>query len=767
MAVWKSLEIQVPGKDLLEPARSVLETLVVYLEILKALLDTIQAALVDFGNPIRALVEALIKMIEELILSLMATGAHGYFDVPDLAKDPQFAGYLGGWPAFLTRFEASLNDAQDYNRPQPRQGSTTSGFVLMVTEGPDPLAMYYKLKALLEFFGKSFEMPRLLAPTNFEAFPVGSSGDPITALAKLFSDGPIKAIELKWDLPTSQSVGDPGFTDMIAKTVGEFVPPAFLIERATIRPVQMVDGSKDPSLKTVSAAADAGDLDLAFMTSNDETTVGQVVKLDPTGFGDPRAPTKFVLRKAPLVDSYGEPFIKFNHYFVVDAASLTSIAGQSGTYRWIDSDVEEGLTYWYRVRAFHGTLAYSESSKMIQFKQAVASTEQGRKILEWPSADGGKILMGQASGILEATVPTTISSAEFDVMDLVARTFTLAYSLDFHAPSNYNAPGAWTSDGYPATGVPSSAYGQGTLENYADSISSYRALHDIDLAKRLGPLNQGQAEALTLEQEQTAADYGIPLSRLQSGKGVQLPIQKKTVLKQSARMTHNVVMAMMQQGTTGANPFRDLLEGSWPRPLNQGEQQYTNLKDMIEKLTWVDEYGQTNLETQERLIQAYDSLGVRANLQVVTDYLKGLALSGVPKNWVSIVPLRDIVPWCGQLIYDLLAKIDALLAAFSGVMSEISSFIELLERKIQALEDFLQYLIEILNFVESLQFDVYLLNAQGISGGTQDWMNIIRGAGGTPPNSNPAYYTAGVAFAYAATDPTAFVKAFGTIFGGA
>lgn len=735
MAVWKSLELQIPGKDLLEPARNVLETLVIYLEVLKAILDTIKVFLADFGNPIKALVEALIKLIEELLLSLLTSGAFGYFDIPDLTRDPGFVGYKGGYPAFLNRFSASLFDQQDYNRPQPRQGSTSSGFVLMVVESPDAYLMFLQLKALLNFFGKSFELPRLKAPANAQALPVGNSGDPITALAKLFTDGPIKALELKWTLASTQEVPNPGFTDLLTKAVSEMVPPNFLIERATVRPVQQVDVSENPDLKFVTSTDEAGNIDLGAMASTAEEHVGVLTKLDPTGFTDSSSVTHQLLRRAPVLDSYGEPFIKFNRYYILDSVSLSSLLGELGTYRWIDTDVKEGVTYWYRIRAFRGSLDYDATSKMIKWQQVVPSNEQGRKILEWPSADN-EVVMGHCTGILQASVPTVVSSAVFDVMDLVQRTFLLAYCLDFQAPQTYPD---WTFDGLPQAPTPANAVGLGSVAGLAGDVENYRAKSDIDFLKLEGPVYRG-------------AD-------------IRLPIQLKDLNKQASRITHNVVVAMMGQGTTGATPFRNLLEGPMPKALNQGEELYPNLKAMIKVMTYMDEDGNTTVPTQLALVGGYYSVGVRANLQVAIDYLRGLALGGVEKNWISVVPLRDIIPWCGQLIYDLLGKIEALLAAFSGVMKEISNFIDLLERKIQALEDFLAYLIRILNFVEALQFDAYFLGVKGLNTGPQGWIDAIKLAGGTPPNSNPANYAAGISFAYSAVNPVAFEKAFGIIFG--
>lgn len=117
------------------------------------------------------------------------------------------------------------------------------------------------------------------------------------------------------------------------------------------------------------------------------------------------------------------------------------------------------------------------------------------------------------------------------------------------------------------------------------------------------------------------------------------------------------------------------------------------------------------------------------------------------------------------MIYDLLAKVQALLDAFKGVFDEINAFIALLERKIQALERFLEFLINILNLIESLQIGAYMLIAFDLSD-TTSWVSTIDTAGGTPPPRNPGGYSAGIAFAYSGTDVVAFKTAFSLIFGG-
>ena len=107
--------------------------------------------------------------------------------------------------------------------------------------------------------------------------------------------------------------------------------------------------------------------------------------------------------------------------------------------------------------------------------------------------------------------------------------------------------------------------------------------------------------------------------------------------------------------------------------------------------------------------------------------------------------------------------IQKLLAAFQGVIDEIKAFIDLLIRKIDAMERFIEFIIQILNFIDGLQVGAYILNASGISGNAGDWANIIDTAGNPPPK-RPGGYSAGVGLAYVATNAAAFEAAFKLIF---
>jgi hypothetical protein len=746
MADWQSFVIQVPGKDFLEPVREILETLLIVLEILKAILETIKIFLIDFGNPLIALLEALIKLIEELFEALKQSGFFMYVDVPNPIEDPNFDQMRGGFDAFTTRFKASLFDVKDFNRPQPR-GSNRGGFVILMVDASTPWRLIQLIKRLLAFFGKGFDAPQYEAPENFKVIPVGDSGDPILAAAKVFSDGPIETIQLQWTLPSTQESADPGFSDVLMKVWTEFVPPSFLIERSV-------------DVNPASRRIDVGDL----------TTDGSVgiVEFDrETGVEYP--PGSQVTRKETLLDDSGEPMIKFETYDIVGAP--TQILGQLGKFRYLDNNVEVDKDYYYRVRAFIGDLDFSGgsgglSSGKIHFNTDIeqnGSRFSGNTIipsLKWPDTDGDGVTMGKPTGILKARIPPDMG--EFDVIEVLKAVFKTAFSLGFHEqpPLGVDGTSIWKfkDNGEPFDdATPGSAVGKGSLTNVSGMVSGWESASILSF----------MAEFDTIPDAYTVDPIsGIP---------PEMPWTRFLVVRQSARLADAVATAMMQIGADVLYSFRDLML-SLPRgTINSPKlDDLTTLNDVVFQITEVEETGEVfgaftdtaTLDAVFAYLGGYGNATLRLSVLDVINFIKSFTLGGVPPDWISIVPLRDIIPWSGSFLYDLLDKIRALIDAFNGIMQEIIAFIDLLIRKIEVLEAFIQFLIELLNFIESLEIGAYLLSVPQVDGTAAAWVNAVDSAGGIRPPTGPGGYSAGVALAYVAPNIDAFVAAFSIIFGG-
>lgn len=740
---WKSFTIQVPGKDFLEPVRNALETLLVYLEILKAILETIKAFLTDFGNPIRALVEALIKLIEELFLALKQSGFFMYIDVPDpIRGSSNFDLVRGGFPAFKERFNGSLYDSKDFNRPQPRPGSNKGGFVILMVDATSVYQLLAKLLRLLKFFGKGFEAPRYLAPENFRVIPVGASGDPILAAANVFTDGPIEAIQLQWTLPTTQEASDPGFGDVLQKVWSEFSPPNFLIERSSSNPM-----AEKIDISDLNSAGSRG-----------------IVEFDrPTNF---EVNGQKTTRREVLRDDHGEVVVKFESVRVIPAA--TAVLGFLGRYRFIDTDVEVNTDYYYRVRAFSGELdvgttpfipggyAINYPDTLDQLNKERAGSNTTTPTMKWPSKDADDVIMGQPTSVVKGRLPTPVG--DFDAVEVLNRLFQTAFSLDFHL--EVPAGSTFDSNGVPTGLTTVTAIGKGSLTNQTGILAAFESL------PLLGPL----ADAETLNESwQTDPVTGLK---------PEMPWTTFNVRRQSARLADAVVTAMLDLDSSVVLGLRDLMRGPLPRgPINVPYlEDKTDLEDVVFQFTEITTVEDSplgdiiptisaTLPSVNSYVFGYTNQSLRLNILEVIRYIKNFTLGGVPPDWISVVPLRDIIPWAGSFLYDLLDKIQALLDAFSGVIEEIKNFIDLLIKKIDTLEEFIKFLIEILNFIESLQIGAYVLSVPEVSGSVANWAAEVNNAGGNIPPSGPGGYSAGIAMAYVAPDIAAFKNAFSLIFG--
>lgn len=721
---WESLAIQIPGQDLLEGARAAMEALMVYLEVLKAILETVKVFLVDFGNPIKALVEALLQLVIDLFESLRRTGLYGWFDVPNPLVDPNFNRFVGGFQAFISRFKAGLYDARDPNRPQPVSGATNGGFLIIVADAEEPLALMRYMEVLMRFFGKEFTTPEYLAPANFKVLPVGAAGDPILAVTKVFQLQP-KQIAVEWSLPPATSPGDPGFSDLIQSASTNFVPPRFLIEKSEVNPA-------------------VGEVDVSQLS--EATATGQVVMSQRTHFRE-RGTGPFLARKVRLNDQYGNPFIKFQKYIVVDATheTATFLLGQLGTFRYIDSEVEQNKTYYYRVRAYSGALAVSGTS--LTFEPPKTNVIDQNPYIEWPASDSNdKPVMGRASPIAPIMIPTYPD--KFDVIETLKRLFQTAFSLNFHLPMPKGAK--FDADGVAIEPTQNSDVGKGSLTALAGPLTSFQAI----------PLIGDSVSRIT---DVTAAFQRDPATGLLP----EAPWNDSRVVRNSARLANIVAGAMLQANAAVA--FKSLMEGAFPKGTPPTDAiTATSIADMVFRITAVQDpqaAGQKAVQDAGVLYSdVFADPTVRLNVLAAADFCKAFTLIGASPDWIQVSVLRDIAPWSGQLIYELLAKMQALTDAYAGVMAELKAFIDLIVAKIDTLERFLQYLISILDFVEGLSLGFYVLNVPETSGGVGEWVSLIDNAGGTPPPSGPGGYTGGVGIAYVAPDVTPYATALGLIF---
>lgn len=726
---WELYKITVPGKDVFEKVREVLETLLIYLEVLKAILETIKKFLVDFGNPIRALVEALIQLLRQLVEALRQTGLYGYFDVPRPDLDPNLTFHRGGFDNFITRLKGSLYDPKDPNRPQPVSWFNRGGMLVLMLDGTSPAHLLALVRMLLRFFGKEAELPRYEAPANFKLLPIGSGGDPILDVASIFSDS-IEAVAVEWSLPTTQDVADPGFVDMVSKVASEFVPPKFLIEKTEVSP----------------------NVEIEEADIQDPEKVGLVMVEQQTAYERVGAPGSYLTRRLKLRDIFGEPFVKFRHYYVIDSDDATFWLGQLGTYRWVDTDVQFGHQYFYRVRAFSGSISIDEVKHELEFRPPEILWPFNRKVFWYPSPQAtrwpmGDLIVGKPTEIKSVRVPDA-PLTDFDVIQNLKWLFQMAISLDFHREPPTDENGQITStfdkDGFPTGTTANSEIGRGSIAEQAAFL--------------------GLQFVFQLDEMQTPSPI--------TGQLPDFPWQKFTVRRTAARLALLVGPAIQQAGAL--HQFRDLMLGAFPRGpfpdvggVTIGSPNMTSVFMAMLPQRPIDpqDPDPTKAVHATTYQTAYGNAVFRLNVLYLVRWIKSFTLGGAPEDWRSIALLRDIIPWSGDILYAILDVIDALLKAFQGVIEEIKAFIDLLIRKIESLERFIEFLISILDIIESLEIGFYLLNVGETTTGVEGWIQAIDSADTAElPPSGPSHYSAGVALAYVSFDTDAVREAFDLIF---
>ncbi len=406
-------------------------------------------------------------------------------------------------------------------------------------------------------------------------------------------------------------------------------------------------------------------------------------------------------------------------------------------------------TYYYRVRPYSGELAIDSNGQLIDPATSVdklssgVSTNSSSKFFKYPSTSD-EVVLGKPTGIISTKIPTT---PDFDVIKTLRNVFETAFSLDFHLELPKDA--LFDSSGAPIGGTPPAYVGRGSLFNQAGMLAAFQSVAILDYFAQFETVGAALGDS----------NQVVP---------VDMPWTRFNVLRQSYRLTDAVTSAMLQNGPDAVQTFRDFMKGPLPRGPIDTQKNLAGLTDLsaiVAAFTTTDENGKVDAQGVETFIQAYEDVPLRQNLLVVIQFLQSFTLGGSPVDWISIQPLRDIIPWSGQFLYDLLDKIQGLVDAFNGTMDEIKDFIDLIERKIDALERFIEFLIEILSFIESLEFSVFLLAASGISGDAFEWASIIDNAGGTKPSNNPGGYSAGIGLAYVAPDISAIGAAFSIIFG--
>lgn len=172
LGTWKQVALQPP--DFLGPVKSAVDglfgTLQQGLSLLSSVLDFVKNFIPNLVDPVQAVIDKILKAIEDLLADLRQTGLyiHGDFYLLD---GPDYRDLLGGYAGYEQRMIARLLDRTDPNRPNLGPSSPAVAVFLYVNVDIDAIMDLVKfIEAVKGVFSLRRPKPRGLGvPINLQA----------------------------------------------------------------------------------------------------------------------------------------------------------------------------------------------------------------------------------------------------------------------------------------------------------------------------------------------------------------------------------------------------------------------------------------------------------------------------------------------------------------------------------------------------------------------------------------------------------------------
>lgn len=184
-----------------EGSDAIFEVISFTFDLINTFLDFIASLLIDFTNPLKPIIEAIIALLEGFVEDLRNLGLYITFD--DFKREELAEKMLGGYPAFEQRLIKKLLKNSDQTRPNftPQ----TKVFAISLFVGADAsgikriLDAYGQLKKLFTTNTPPSSKPK--APNNVEAVFYNNVVGEIELPSEYKPDG----IRVKWKLPPPAS----------------------------------------------------------------------------------------------------------------------------------------------------------------------------------------------------------------------------------------------------------------------------------------------------------------------------------------------------------------------------------------------------------------------------------------------------------------------------------------------------------------------------------------------------------------------------------
>ena len=722
---WSSLKIHIdPFGALKPPLKSMLSLLEAIEKVLEALLALIKAFMLDLLNPLRAIIALLLAAIRTIINQIRATGISMLLVRPDFRQSDLrivFNSVSGGYRAFETKVIGKFYDSADLFRPTYTSGMYVAMLILYIgAESPGNLMA--EILALLDLIKHPMDDIGIAAPVKLTVSTPSASGDPAAQFWKLFEPSAAgQSLVLEWKMPTSASgIGSPTLVGQIAASLPSWnLGQKFIVERTT---------DDKPSGDPVYAKLDS---------KTQGVRVASVVKR----YNVPSVSSKIVVK-----ERNGGAYRFFKTRKKVDDS--TYLGGLTGTYRYIDTQLEEGKAYYYRVRAYMGNLdsAYVDNDNIKTAEDAAKKLIKQDQKNGWVINYGKKVVMGRPSAVVRGYVPPQVSTDEiFQMYRDMANAAIAGLLLNFELP-------------YPSAKDSAAIIEQKTGWGTLSAVS--------------GPIGWLKVDAPMAHQFVQNFFVKTTVRRLVNPVLEKL-LKQRQLFKRLAKMWAAGVVETVQKilGQVGYDILPDGSE-TWNSEVLSSWGLFGLRGDITdEKNAQISAY----LDTESADAYSTKALGtyqgpmpikfggkwinVSAQERVdLADFLR-LALSVMDQSgkylqWYSVT-IGDLFPSILPFIFDFEQWILALLKAIESALKEITDIIEALLQRVRDLEQLLRAILAILEML-NIELTVSVLGMTG-SNGVEDLVQGIL-TSENKPGDKPFGLHSGYIFTAGGPGP-GFVKA--------
>jgi hypothetical protein len=666
---WENAQLNLePLKELNPPIKVVLTALQVAEAVLEGVLDILKSVMLAFDNPLNAVVSLLLAAIRLIINQIRATGFAVLFVLPDFSRaSPSsiLASVSGAYPEFEKKVVYKLQDTSDLFRPDYPEGSSVAMGILYI--GADtPGDLLGNIFALVSFFSSdSLNIRNFLpAPTNVKVSPVSESTDPVSTFLEVgriavrtFTQAGngkfLPSLVVEWSIPSTVSGSSaPGFLNPFIALAASFSFPYFMIERTTV-----------PNGKSIDIKVDT-------------PTAGNNIEVIQSRYGNIKNKNTRVLR-----DSDGiTPFRYFEDKFIVETARLVQ-GGFTNVYRYEDTTVKPGITYYYRVRAFYGNpsnyVAAKEGSYIAENLDLIKISGNTPIMKYGPSyINGVGVLMGKSSSVAAGVAPTSVLGSSVNPYVDFYNALLCGFLLNMELPPAFPEDSDYTRQ---------QKTGWGSLSSAGSVIVSYKLAFKTNLKFQESPLVKAAVRRMVnsvinsfYNNPAAAADVYEALKPLKFK--IESTINNKLIswswpeynfgditggIPESVKLKINSYLSRENNYIAG----QKILQGPYPT------------------FPWSAE-NLTNWDATDRA-----QLG-----SLISSIFSAFSANAGYLRWYSLT-LGDLFPAFIPLVFNLEEFIGAILKSLKSVLQEVNLLIENILTKIRQLEEIINAISAVINLL--------------------------------------------------------------------